>query len=249
MSSSRFLALRRMWAPRSISPLGQRDRRLGDRQHPAITRGCRAPAAVRSEELHDCGSWPAGVCVQLFISHSGKDREWVELVCKRIEAAGFTAYLAEYDIAGIGQDLTPKLCDAITASAATVVIMTENAAGSPIVREEIGFALGQGKLVLPLVTPDVARNPAALGMLNGREYIPFDIAEPHEGLLKLTDWVNQFARRQQDELHQAQLAAQHSEARAKDQAIAQLQAQNEAATLLLVLVAALAVTMLLAKSS
>ncbi len=124
--------------------------------------------------------------MQLFISHSGKDREWVELVCKRIEAAGFTAYLAEYDIAGIGQELTPKLCDAITASAATVVILTDNAAGSPIVREEIGFALGQGKLVVPLVTPPIARNPAALGMLNGREYIPFDIDEPHDGLIKLT---------------------------------------------------------------
>jgi hypothetical protein len=32
-------------------------------------------------------------------------------------------------------------------------------------------------------------------MLNGREYIPFDIDEPQEGLVKLTDWVNIFARR------------------------------------------------------
>lgn len=187
--------------------------------------------------------------MQLFISHSGKDRVWVELVCKRIEAAGFTAYLAEYDVAGIGQELTPKLCKAIMGSAAMVVILTENASGSIFVREEIGFALGQGKLVVPLVAPAVAQDPAALGMLNGREYIPFDIDEPNDGLVKLTDWVNQFARRQQDELHRAQLAAQRSETRAKDQTIAHLQAQNEAATLLLVLVAALAVTMLLTKSS
>ncbi len=36
--------------------------------------------------------------MQLFISHSSKDREWVELVCKRIEEQGISAYLAEYDL-------------------------------------------------------------------------------------------------------------------------------------------------------
>jgi hypothetical protein len=113
--------------------------------------------------------------MQLFISHSNKDREWVELVRKRIEASGFRAYLAEYDIAGIGHELTPKIHEAVKASVAVVVVLTENAANSPIVREEIGFALGQSKLVIPLVTPAVAQNPAALGMLNGREYIPFDM--------------------------------------------------------------------------
>ncbi len=187
--------------------------------------------------------------MQLFISHSGKDREWVELVRKRIEASGFVAYLAEYDIAGIGNELNPKIHKAITDSAAVVVVLTENAAGSPIVREEIGFSLGQGKPVVPLVTPAVAQNPAALGMLNGREYIPFDIDEPQEGLIKLTDWTNMFARRKQEELHQARLSAQRSRLHAQEQTIAQLQAQNEAAMLLLVFASALALAMLLAKSS
>jgi hypothetical protein len=187
--------------------------------------------------------------MQLFISHSGKDREWVDLVRKRIEASGFDAYLAEYDIAGIGHELSPKIHDAIAASAAIVVMLTENAAGSPIVREEIGFSLGKDKLVVPLVTPAVAQNPAALGMLSGREYIPFDIDEPQEGLIKLTDWVNMFARQKQEELHQAQLTAQVSQSNAKDQTISQLQAQNEAAMLLLVFVGALALAMLIAKST
>lgn len=188
--------------------------------------------------------------MQLFISHSGKDREWVELVRKRIEASGFHAYLAaEYDVAGIGHELSPKIQDAIKPSAAVVVVLTDNAAGSPVVREEIGFALGQGKLVVALVTPAVAQNPAALGMLNGREYIAFDIQEPQEGLVKLTDWVNLFARQKQEELQQAQLAAQHAQLWAKDQTIAQLQAQNDAALLLLVFVAAVALAVVIAKSS
>jgi len=59
-------------------------------------------------------------------------------------------------------------------------------------------SLGQGKLVVPLVTPAVAQSPAALGMLDRREYIPFNIDDPHEGLIKLTDCVNLFARQQQE---------------------------------------------------
>jgi hypothetical protein len=187
--------------------------------------------------------------MQLFISHSSRDLEWVELVRKRIEGAGFAAYLAQYDVAGVGHDLSPKIQEAISASAAVVVVLTENAAGSPVVREEIGFALGQGKLVVPLVTPAVAGSPAALGMLNGREYIPFDIDDPQEGLIKLTDWVNHFARQQQERLHEAQLAAQQSHLHAQQQAIAQLQSQNDMAMLLLVFVGALALAVIIAKSS
>lgn len=53
--------------------------------------------------------------MQLFISHSNKDREWVELVRKRIEASGFHAYLAEYDLAGIGHELSPKVQEVVCA--------------------------------------------------------------------------------------------------------------------------------------
>lgn len=187
--------------------------------------------------------------MQLFISHSSKDRDWVELVRKRIEASGFSAYLAEYDVTGIGHDLSPKIQEAIKSSAAVVVVLTGNAAASGIVREEIGFALGRSKLVVPLVTPDVAQNPAALGMLNGREYIPFDIDDPQDGLIKLTDWVNTFARHKQQELHEAQLAVQQTKLQAMDQTITQLQLQNDLAMLLLVFAGAVAVAVIVAKSS
>lgn len=186
--------------------------------------------------------------MQLFISHSSRDREWVELVQKRIEASGYGAYLAEYDLSGIGRDLSPKIQQAITNSAAVVVVLTQNAAGSSIVREEIGFALGKKKLVVPLVTAEVASDGASLGMLSGREYIPFDIDNPQEGLIKLTDWVNAFARERNDALHALQLEQQRSHIRARDEAIAQLQAQNDAAMLLLVFVGAVAIAIMVANS-
>jgi hypothetical protein len=215
----------------------------------------RAHAALppaKARELHFCGFDDPGTgraTMQLFISHSSKDREWVEQVRKRIEASGFRAYLAEYDLSGIGSDLSPKIQEEIKASAASVAVLTGNAAGSAIVREEIGFALGQGKLVVPLVTPEVAQSPAALGMLNGREYIPFDIDEPQEGLIRLTDWVNMFARQKQHDLHEAQLAAQRAQMQQMDQTIAQLQFQNDIAMLLLVFAGAVAVAVIIAKSS
>jgi hypothetical protein len=186
--------------------------------------------------------------MQLFISHSSKDREWVELVSKRIEAGGFSAYLAEYDLSGVGGELTPKIQTAIEGSAAVVVVLTENAAGSPIVRDEIGFALGRGKPVIPLVTPGVAQSAAALGMLNGREYIPFDIKDAHEGLIKLTDWVNSFAMAIQKQVHESQLAAQQAQLREQAKRLAEFEAtmasiqlQNDTATMLLVFVGAIAI--------
>lgn len=187
--------------------------------------------------------------LQLFISHSSKDRDWVDLVVKRIESAGFSAYVAEYDIVQIGQPLNSKIQTAIKESAAVVVLLTENAASSAIVREEIGFSFGLNKLVISLVTPAIAQNPAALGMLNGREYILFDIQEPQEGLIKLTDWVNDYARRTREELHNAQVSNLQTQLKGKDDSLAQLQIQNDIASLLLVFVVSIALVVVIAKSS
>jgi hypothetical protein len=187
--------------------------------------------------------------IELFISHSSRDQGLLELVKKRIESFGFRAYLAEYDIAGIGHELSPKMQEAIKASAAVVVVLTKNAASSPIVREEIGFAHGLDKLVVPLVTPSVAQSPAALGMLNGREYILFDIDDPQDSLIKLTDWVNMFASQKQEELHKAQLQTKDEHLHDKDEKIVRLQNQNEAAAVLLVFVTAFLVVVLIAKAS
>lgn len=187
--------------------------------------------------------------LQLFISHSSKDRDWVDLVVKRIQSAGFSAYVAEYDVVEIGQLLNSKIQTAITESAAVVALLTENAASSEIVRDEIGFSFGLHKLVIPLVTPVISQNPVALGMLNGREYILFDIQDPQEGLIKLTDWVNDFARRTREELHNAQVSTLQAQLRGKDDSLSQLQAQNDIASLLLVLVSAIAVVVIISKSS
>lgn len=90
--------------------------------------------------------------------------------------------------------------------AGAVVVLADNAAGSPSACEQAGFAVGrQARHV------GVAQKRRA-GMLNGRECIPSDADEPHEELIKLADGVDPFTGRQQEELHHTQPTAHPSEA-------------------------------------
>jgi flagellar capping protein FliD len=187
--------------------------------------------------------------MQLFISHSSKDRDWVDQVQKRIEAAGAQAYLAEYDRSGVGHVLNDKLKSAIAASNAVVVLLTANAATSPIVREEVGYALGLNKHVIPLVAPEVASNTTALGMLNGLEHIPFDREDYQEGLIQLTDVVNDLVKAELAESHQEERSTLTAQLVERDQALTQLQSRNESIQALLILVGAIAVVAVMSRPS
>lgn len=183
--------------------------------------------------------------MQIFISHSSRDREWVDLLAKRIEAAGADTYLAELDHSGVGRNLNQKLCDAIDASDVFVVLLTDNAAATALVREEIGYALGKEKRVIPLVTQEVAQNPSALGMLNGVEHIPFDRDDAQAGLLELTDVLYQIAREERDASHQAESEALSRKLVAQSQALERMQARSDTAFALAILAGALVVVILM----
>jgi len=186
--------------------------------------------------------------MQIFISHSSKDHEWVELLAKRIEAAGAHAYLAQLDHGGVGHNLNQKLRDAIDVSDVFVVLLTNNAAATPLVREEIGYAIGKNKRVIPLVTPEVARNPAALGMLNGVEHIPFDRDDVHSGLLELTDVLYQIAQEERDASHRAEKEALSQKLVTQSQAFTRMQARSDAAFALAILAGAIVVVMVMSQS-
>src|ERR1700722_10358542 len=126
--------------------------------------------------------------MQFFISHSSSDHAWVEQLRKLIEQQGFIAYLAEQDHEP-GTNLNAKLEAAVAASDAFVAFLTDAASTSGIVHAEIGYARALKKPIFPLVAPEVAQDPAALGMLNGLEYVLFDISDPQSGLLSLVEWA------------------------------------------------------------
>jgi len=128
----------------------------------------------------------------------------VHAVNTQLEKLGITVYLAELDLQP-GKPLDIKLQRQIDLCDAMVVLLTETAAVSPIVREEIGYAIGVGKLVVPLVAPTVAENPALLGMLSGWEYISFDIENPEAGLLILVQWAQEWVHQEQQTILRQQL--------------------------------------------
>jgi hypothetical protein len=200
--------------------------------------------------------------MKLFLSHSNRDAVWVHAVHTQLEKVGITVYLAELDLQP-GSPLDVKLQRQIDLCDAMVVLLTETAAVSPIVREEIGCAISAGKLVVPLVAPSVAQNPALLGMLSGREYILFDIENPEEGLLTLAQWAQEQVHNEQQAILRQQLvkaqvfANQEADARRRAERqlelqaseLAQLQSANDALIVLLVFVGVVGAIAILGSSN
>lgn len=133
----------------------------------------------------------------MFISHSSADADWVETIAAQARALGVSPYLAQHDPRP-GTDLSVKVRQAISGSDAVIVLLTAQGLNSPYVQQEIGVAIEQAKLVVPLVDPAVVGR--SLGMLDGLEYIPFDFASPAKGteslLAKLSELAGASANRQ-----------------------------------------------------
>lgn len=111
----------------------------------------------------------------IFLSHSSRAEQWCEWLAREARVLGIDTYLAEHDVRP-GAVLAEKVKQAIRRCDAVVVLLTDNSAASPYVHQEVGFALAQEKLVIPLVQPGVRAE--GLAMLQGVEYIPFDFEEP-----------------------------------------------------------------------
>jgi hypothetical protein len=127
---------------------------------------------------------------QVFISHSSKDKPWVDWIAREIEALGVHAYLAQHDPKP-GEPLSEKVRREIAKSDVVVVLLTVNAYSSPYVQQEIRAATDQGKLIIPLVHPDIEGQ--SLAMLDGQEYIAFDFQGPPNGSADLISRVREIA--------------------------------------------------------
>lgn len=131
---------------------------------------------------------------QVFISHSNADRERVEYVRRLVEAQGLGAYLAEHDPQP-GHHLPDKVETRIRSCDAMVVLLTTASIDSRYVHQEIGAARMAGKLIVPLVHPDLRGE--ALAMLDGAEYLTFDADDPCESTPDLVGELRKIADRSQ----------------------------------------------------
>jgi len=138
--------------------------------------------------------------VQIFLSHSSRDREVVEPIRAQAQAIEVDVYLHEMHPQP-GENLSSKVIEAIKSSDALVVLITPNTVVSAYVNQEIGVALGQSLPVIPLVAPGVTGEQ--LAMLEGVEYVGFDPDQPHHALTHLTAKLHSMQAAKQSALTEA----------------------------------------------
>ena len=134
---------------------------------------------------------------EVFLSHSGADGDWAKWIHYHAKTVGIAIYLFEHDTQP-GISISNKIKQAIQMSKALVVLLTHNSQFSTYVQQEIGFAEGKGKLIIPLVQPGTSQE--SLAMLQDREYIHFDLHNPDEALSRLLDYLQRLKKAEEDTL-------------------------------------------------
>ena len=128
--------------------------------------------------------------MQVFLSHSGRDRKVATAIRDRLTPTGVRWYLAEHDPRP-GEVLSKKVQAAIEKSDLVVLLLTPNSYDSAYVHQEVGYAIRAGKLVVPLVDRSVPAG--ALAMLEGAEYIALDNEAPEAALRSLEEFLQRRA--------------------------------------------------------
>lgn len=122
----------------------------------------------------------------VFLSHSGADQKWVQRIADNARRMDINVYMYEHDVQP-GTLIAEKVQSAIENCHALVVLLTPNSEYSPYVQQEIGFARAKDKPVIPLVQPGVSQR--CLAMLEGVEYIPFNLDNPEVALSRLLGYL------------------------------------------------------------
>jgi hypothetical protein len=120
--------------------------------------------------------------IRLFLSHAAADADLAKTVVSLTTAAGLAVYIYEHDPQP-GESVADKLKQRISECDAFLVLLTENSQTSAYVQHEVGFAVGIGKPVIPLVTPGFETRRMA--MLAGREYIELNLLDLDRSLRPL----------------------------------------------------------------
>jgi TolB-like protein/Flp pilus assembly protein TadD len=90
---------------------------------------------------------------QVFISHSSKDKEVADAVCRHLESADIPCWMAPRNIE-FGSDWTEAIMRGITACRVFVLVFSENANVSGHVRREVAKAFSLGLQVIPFRIED-----------------------------------------------------------------------------------------------
>src|SRR5947207_3370813 len=116
---------------------------------------------------------------RVFLSHSmgEADRDLVAQIAGLIQSNGIECYIASRDHQ-LGHQLPEKISTALRSADSLVALLTEGGGHAQWVNQEIGFARGLQKLVIPVV--EVGVEPT--GFIAGLEYVRLDRKDPANGL-------------------------------------------------------------------
>jgi len=124
---------------------------------------------------------------RVFLSHNSRDRIPCERIRKEGRRIGVTVYMYEFDRRP-GTNLSEKIRGEIRNSDAVIVLLTKASARSAYVHQEIGYAEGMEKPIIPVVENVIRESD--LAMLKGREFIQYDADHPQEALLQLLPYLD-----------------------------------------------------------
>lgn len=114
---------------------------------------------------------------KVFISHSIEDVGLVYELDRLLRLSGMEPYVAEWYVEP-GKPLWQKVKEAITGCHCVLVILSKYGLRSPWVNQELAVAEASGRLIIPLVE----RGVEPRGLLEGKEYIPFDSANAGDAM-------------------------------------------------------------------
>ncbi len=125
---------------------------------------------------------------RIFLSHSFKDDTIVKEMQQSLNQPQISLYVAEAD-RQYGKSLPSKIEKEIDGSDAILVLVTKENGESASVNQEVGYALGRSKLVVPLV-----EEGAKIGvLLQGLELIAFSLTKLKEALGNINEYFRKLA--------------------------------------------------------
>lgn len=123
---------------------------------------------------------------KIFLSHSGSDENIARKIQNKAQNMGFETYMYQDDPQP-GKNLPKKLEYEIKQSDCVLALITNNSLNSPTVQQEIGFARGQDKWIIPVVQKGISHEK--FGFLQGNEVIKFDPKNDETGLKSINNYL------------------------------------------------------------
>ncbi len=114
--------------------------------------------------------------MQIFLSHSSKDAAIAGQICEQLEKNGIKCFIAPRDIRP-GKEYAEEIINGIDNSAAVVLLMSQNANGSPHVLREVEHAVSGGTPILVYKIEEVALSKSMEYFLMTHQWVS---AKPRE---------------------------------------------------------------------